>query len=121
MSRGLTLVIGASENTSRYSNMAVQKLLAHGHAVMALGLRPGKIGDILIHTGQPVINNVDTITLYVGPERLATMHDYILSLSPRRVIFNPGTEDDVFFARLRENGIEAVEACTLVMLSTGQF
>lgn len=121
MSKEITLVIGASENTSRYSYMAVQRLLAHGHAVMALGSRPGKIGDIRIQTGQPSISGVDTITLYVGPERLAPMHDYILSLKPKRVIFNPGTEDEVFLTRLRENGIDAIEACTLVMLSTGQF
>ncbi|MFM9055156.1 MAG: CoA-binding protein [Bacteroidota bacterium] len=121
MSKGLTLVIGASENSSRYSNMAVHRLLAHGYPVAALGSRPGKIADTIIQTGHPEFSEVDTITLYVGPERLAFMHDYILSLKPNRVIFNPGTEDEAFFLRLRESGIEAVEACTLVMLSTGQF
>ena len=121
MSKGFTLVIGASENTSRYSNMAVKQLVLSRHDVLALGSRPGKIGDIVIRTGQPAFQDVDTITLYVGPEHLAPMHDYILTLHPRRVIFNPGTEDEAFQLRLHESGIETLEACTLVMLSTGQF
>jgi predicted CoA-binding protein len=116
-----TLVIGASENPERYSNRAVLQLLSHGHPVLALGNKSGKIGNVHIDTGKPVYQDLDTVTLYLGPAHQPEFYDYILNLKPRRVIFNPGTENDEFFERVQKSGIEAVEACTLVMLSIGNY
>lgn len=116
-----TLVIGASENTDRYSNIAIRSLRSHGLPVIALGLKSGRVLDVDILTGTPVFSDVDTVTLYVGPERLRPLHAYIADLHPRRVIFNPGTEDADFASDLKKKGIEVQEACTLVMLSTGQY
>lgn len=113
--------MGASENTDRYSNMAIRRLRQYDHPVLAIGLKNGKVLDVDIVATRPEFTDVDTVTLYVGPQRLSTDHDYILSLKPKRVIFNPGTEDEGFEVRLRSTGVEVVEACTLVMLSTGQY
>lgn len=116
-----TLVIGASEKPERYAHQAVRELVAQGEAVRALGVREGAIGEVPIETGRPVIPDVDTVTLYIGPERQADLIDYIIELKPRRVIFNPGTENPGTEQRLRLAGIQPVEACTLVMLRTGQW
>lgn len=120
MTKKLTLVIGASENPSRYSNMAIRSLRKHDHPVLALAKREGQVGDVKIQTEFPeeVIN---TVTLYVGPQRQPEYYDKVLKLNPRRVIFNPGTENPEFENLLEENDIEAVEACTLVMLSVGNY
>lgn len=115
-----TLVIGASENPTRYSYMAVEKLKLHGHPVLALGRKSGKIGDTTILDSTPN-EKVHTVTLYVNPVHQADYQEYILNLNPHRVIFNPGTENPDFAKKLEENGIEALEACTLVLLSTNQF
>lgn len=116
-----TVVIGASENPERYSNRAVNSLLNHGKEVVALGLREGEIRGVKIQTGQPVISDVDTVTMYVGPANQSGWYDYILSLKPKRIIFNPGAENPEFEKLATENGIEVVEACTLVMLSIGNY
>ena len=116
-----TLVLGASENPMRQSYLATNKLLAHGHAVVAIGKSKGKIQDVEIQTGQPEIEGVDTITLYLNPANQKPYYDYIVSLKPRRVIFNPGTENDELERKLVQNGINPMEACTLVMLGTGQY
>ena len=116
-----TLVIGASEKPERYANMAVRLLREYNHDVLALGLREGAIEDVPIQTGLPAFADVDTVTLYVGPQRQDPFIDYVMGLKPRRVIFNPGTENPDFQKKLRINGIEPVEACTLVMLRTGQW
>ena len=116
-----TLVIGASLKPERYSNRAVLALRRHGHAVHAIGLRPGTIGDVQIQTGKPHFSDVDTVTLYLGPQNQGEMIDYILSLQPRRIIFNPGAENPTFEKLATEKGIEVEEACTLVLLSTEQF
>lgn len=116
-----TLVVGASEKPERYANMAVRMLREHGHEVVAIGLREGSIGDVAIQTGKPQLEGIDTVTLYVGPQRQEPFMDYVAGLKPRRVIFNPGTENQVFQAKLSEAGIEPVEACTLVMLRTSQW
>jgi len=117
----LTLVIGASENTERYSNRAVKQLKKHNVPVAALGLKAGEIEGVKIQTGFPKIENVDTVTLYVGPQHQQQYYDYILSLKPERVIFNPGTENPEFEEKIKKAGIEILEACTLVMLSTGNY
>jgi predicted CoA-binding protein len=116
-----TLVIGASENPSRYSNVAIRMLKDYGHPVEAVGLRPGMVGEVPIQTGSPDFNALDTVTLYLGPQNQPARYNYILGLKPKRVIFNPGTENPEFETLLNENGIETEEACTLVLLRTGQY
>ena len=116
-----TILLGASENPERYSYLATQKLVAHQHPITAIGLRSGHIGTIPIITTHPVIENVDTVTLYLSPANQKTYYDYILSLKPKRIIFNPGTENDELATLAKANGIQPIEACTLVLLSTGQY
>lgn len=118
---GKTVVIGASENTDRYSNRAVRSLVQHNEPVVAIGLREGKIGEVEILAGFPVLEDVETVTLYVGPQNQPAWYNYILSLKPKRIIFNPGTENPEFEKLCTEAGIETVEACTLVMLSVGTY
>ena len=121
MQQKKTLVIGASENPQRYSNMAVKSLAGHQHPVVALGKRTGNIGDTPIETEKKSIDSVDTVTLYLNPLRQKEYYDYILSLQPKRIIFNPGTENDELSELAQSKGIKVQEACTLVLLSTGQY
>lgn len=116
-----TLVIGASENPSRYANRAAKMLHQYGHPVNLIGLREGKIGEEPIQTGMPDLNDIDTVTMYVGPQNQPAYYDYIKSMKPKRVVFNPGAENPVFAQQLADNGIEPVNACTLVMLSVGTY
>ncbi len=116
-----TLVVGASEKPHRYSNKAIHKLLRYGHEVVPLAPRPGKVDGVSFVTGKPSVKDIHTITLYVGSARQTDLHDYFLSLNPKRIIFNPGTENEPFRRRAQQQGIETVENCTLVMLETGLF
>lgn len=116
-----TLVLGATPNPDRYSYLATVKLRSHGHEVVPVGIKKGMIGDLEIVNGRPLPGDIDTVTLYLGPERQQEYYDYILSLKPKRIIFNPGTENDELAALAEANGIETVEACTLVMLSIGNY
>ncbi|OJW84945.1 MAG: CoA-binding protein [Bacteroidetes bacterium 46-16] len=116
-----TLVLGASENPSRYSYLAVNRLLQHHHPVVAIGRRKGKVQDVDIITEQPEMNDIDTVTLYLNPGNQKPYYDYIFSLHPKRIIFNPGTENPELEKMAKEKGIEPIEACTLVMLGTGQY
>ena len=116
-----TLVIGASENVQRYSNMAIRKLIHEHHEVKALGLRKGTVAGVDIDTEKVFYPDIHTVTLYIGPQNQPVYYDYIEELNPKRVIFNPGTENDAFKVRLQEKGIRVEEACTLVLLSTGQY
>lgn len=120
MTKKTTLVIGASENPSRYSNMAIRSLRNHDHPVLALAKREGQVGDVKIQTEFPA-EEIDTVTLYVGSKHQPEYYEKVLKLKPRRVIFNPGTENTEFENLLEENNIEAVEACTLVLLSIGNY
>ena len=113
--------MGASANVDRYSNRAVRKLKAYGHEVVAVGLREGDIDGIKIHADKPAEQNVDTVTMYVGEKNQPPLYDYILSLKPKRIIFNPGAENPELEKMAEEKGIEVVEACTLVLLSIGNF
>jgi len=116
-----TLVIGASENPDRYSNKAIRALLTHNHEVVALGLRKGAVQGVTFHTEKENFEGIDTVTLYVGPQNQPEYYSYIIGLKPRRVIFNPGTENPEFIAKLKTAGIYPEIACTLVLLATDQF
>ena len=115
------LVIGAREGESRYANLAIKSLLFHKHEVVATGTREGNVEGIKVQTGQPMFEDIDTVTLYVGTRNQAPLYDYLVKLKPKRVIFNPGTENPELYKILRDNNIEYEVACTLVMLGTGQF
>ena len=96
-------------------------LRKYGHEVRAIGLRSGKVEDVEIETGYPDYENIHTVTMYIGPARQPQYYDYVLRLQPERIIFNPGTENEEFERKAIKNGIEVVENCTLVMLSSGLF
>lgn len=116
-----TVVLGASQNPARYSYLAVQRLRAHDHPVVAIGRRVGQVADVNITKDHLPEKDVDTVTLYLNPKNQVEYYDYILDLHPKRIIFNPGTENDELIQKARENNIKPVIACTLVMLSTGQY
>lgn len=116
-----TVVIGVSTNPDRYSFKAVQSLLEHGYEVVPLGLKEGEIFGLKIIKDYPMINNVHTVTLYLGKDNQKNIIDYVFKLKPKRVIFNPGTENIDFENNLISNGIEAERACTLILLSIGAF
>lgn len=116
-----TIVIGASDNPERYSYKATIALQNKEHEVIPVGIRSGLINNLAIHTDKPIVENVDTITLYVGPQNQDAWKEYIFAMNPKRVIFNPGTENSEFQKELVAKGIEPVEACTLVMLSIGNY
>ncbi len=116
-----TLVIGASTNPARYSNLAIRSLLSHGHEVVALARREGFVGSVKIQTEFPEEQTIHTVTMYVGPQHQPEYYGPILDLNPKRVIFNPGTENREFVKMLESRGIETIEGCTLVMLGTGQY
>ena len=116
-----TVVIGASENPERYSNKATVALKKHHHEVIPIGIQDGEIDGIKIVKEKIKIEGVDTVTLYVGPKNQPSWFDYVISLRPKRVIFNPGTENPEFEQMLQQNNIEPVRACTLVLLSIGDY
>jgi uncharacterized protein len=116
-----TLVLGASDNPARYSYLAINKLAAYGHPVVAIGKKNGVVGDVQIEKDHLPIAGVDTVTLYLNPMNQREYFDYILDLKPKRIIFNPGTENEQLISKAKENGIEPVIGCTLVMLSIGNY
>jgi predicted CoA-binding protein len=116
-----TLVLGASANPQRYSYMAIHRLRGHNHPTVAIGKRKGIVGDTEIAVEQKAEEGVDTVTLYLSAANQKPYYDYILSLHPKRIIFNPGAENDELYDLATKNGIQPMEACTLVMLSTGQY
>lgn len=121
MSKKKTLVLGASENPSRYSYLAINRLLTHGHPVVAIGRRHSFVKDVELNTERKNWTDIDTVTLYLNPSHQSEYYDYILSLKPKRIIFNPGAENDDLVALAKEKGIQTIEACTLVLLSTNQY
>jgi len=118
-----TVIVGATTNQGRYAYMAASMLKDHGHPIVPLGIKKGEVfGETILDMRQkPVIEDVDTITLYIGPQHQPEWYDYLISLKPKRIIFNPGAENPVFERKAEEAGIEAEEACTLVLLRTNQF
>jgi predicted CoA-binding protein len=119
--RKKTLVLGASANPNRYSYLAINRLRNHNHPVVAIGLKPQKVFDVEVGTEKKPFDNVDTVTLYLNPKNQQQYYDYILSLNPKRIIFNPGAENDELAGLAHQKGIKTIEGCTLVMLSTGQY
>jgi len=116
-----TLVLGASLNPSRYSNLAINRLVNNNYEVVAIGLREGKVAGIEIIKEKKLFEDIDSIALYLNPQRQKEYYDYIISLNPKRVIFNPGTENPELYQLLSENNIESEVACTLVLLGTNQY
>lgn len=113
--------MGASENPSRYSNIAIRQLRAYKHPVLAIGKKPGEVAGVTIYNSPRHEEDVDTITLYLNPAHQKQYYDYIFSLNPKRIIFNPGAENSELASLASNQGIQPINACTLVMLSTGQY
>ena len=116
-----TLIIGATPNPARYAYRAAQMLKSKGHSIVNIGIKNGEVAGVTIEKPGVIHSDVHTITLYIGPDLQTEYFDYILQTNPKRVIFNPGTENAQLETVLKENGIEPVEACTLVLLATGQY
>lgn len=118
-----TVIIGASNNPARYAYTAAHMLKDEGHEIVPVGIKKAELAgkQILDLKEKPEIKDVDTVTMYIGPQNQKEWYDYILSLKPKRIIFNPGTENPEFEQLARKNNIETEEACTLVLLRTGQY
>lgn len=119
----LTVVVGATDNPERYAYRAADLLQAKGIPFIPIGIKKGLVfGKEIVDLRQkPDLTGVHTLTLYLGPQNQAEWIDYLIGLAPKRIVFNPGTENPLFFSKAKVAGIEVVEACTLVMLTTGQF
>lgn len=116
-----TLVIGASENPARYAFQAVKALVENNHEVLALGKRKGQVHQIDIKTEMPSTTEIDTVSLYINPTIQKAYENFLMDLNPRRVIFNPGTENPELANKLEKSGIQCISACTLVLLATDQY
>ena len=116
-----TLVIGASPNPMRFAYKMVKSLLRHDYEAVPVGIRNGEIGGIKILTGKPMVRKIHTVALYIGPQRQPQYYDYILSLKPKRIIFNPGTINPEFMDMAEKKGIEVVNDCALVMVASGNY
>ncbi|MES2458261.1 MAG: CoA-binding protein [Bacteroidota bacterium] len=116
-----TLIIGATTNPSRYAYLAAERLTAKGHKIVNVGIKKGSVAGVEIEMPDEIHNDIHTITLYIGPALQKGYYDYILKTNPKRVVFNPGTENRELESLLQKNAIESLEACTLVLLSTGQY
>jgi len=116
-----TLIIGASNNHERFSYLAAESLLAHGHEIELIGKRPEVVFGRTIDTEKKSYDDIDTVTIYLSEKFQPEYYEYVISLKPTRVIFNPGTENPEFEKKLKENNIHVVENCTLIMLRTREF
>lgn len=116
-----TLVLGASLKPQRYSHTAIERLQRNNIPTVAIGLREGQVAGVQIETEEVDWDDIHTVTLYLNAKRQKAYYDYILSLEPKRVIFNPGTENLEFYEKLMNKGVEVEVACTLVMLNLGQY
>lgn len=116
-----TLVLGASSNQSRYSYKAIKLLTQFQHPILAIGKRAGQIDETPILTEMKDVQQIDTVTMYLNAQNQKQYYDYILSLHPKRIIFNPGAENEELEALAKKNQIKTMEACTLVLLHTGQY
>jgi predicted CoA-binding protein len=116
-----TLILGATPNPSRYAYLAAHKLTRLGYEIVNVGIKRGAVAEVEILNGQPDVEEVDTVTLYLGARHQPPYYDWLIGLNPRRIIFNPGTENPELAMLARRAGIETEVACTLVMLSSGQY
>ena len=116
-----TLVLGASDNPSRYSYLAIRKLRSKQHPVEAIGRADTQVEDVRITREKSAMADIDTVTIYLSPAHQREYYDYILSLHPKRIIFNPGAENPELADLAKKNNIQPMEACTLVLLSTDQY
>ena len=121
MSDKKTLILGATPNSGRYAYLAAHRLVSHGNTIVNVGLKSGEVAGVPIEKPEKIYNDIDTITLYVGPQNQPPLYDYILATKPKRIIFNPGTENSELQKLANEKGIETEYACTLVLLSIGQY
>lgn len=116
-----TVVLGATTKPEKYAYLAITKLVEKGHSVLAIGQNTGEVAGVKIYTKQIPLANIDTVTLYLNPKRQVDYYNYIIETKPKRVIFNPGTENPQFYQLLESNGIKVEVACTLVLLATNQY
>ena len=116
-----TLILGASTNSARYSYLVANKLVRKGYPIVNVGRKVGEVAGVVIESAEQIHTDIDTITLYVGPKNQEPYYDYILKTNPKRVIFNPGTENPEFYNLLDNAGIDYEIACTLVLLATNQY
>ena len=116
-----TLVLGATPRSDKYAYMAVNSLVDKGHSVVAIGQQTGEVAGVKIQTKAVPVKNIDTVTLYLNPKNQREYYNYIIEAQPKRVIFNPGTENPELYQLLKSNNIEVEVACTLVLLSTNQY
>lgn len=116
-----TVVLGASTKPERFAFKAITMLVENGHSVLAIGKNAGEVAGVTIRTKKIPLTNIDTISLYLNPVRQRDYYNYIIETKPKRVVFNPGTENPEFYQLLKANGIKVEEACTLVLLTTNQY
>jgi len=121
MTNKKTVVLGATTNPERYAFKAISMLVDKGHSVLAIGQNVGEVAGIKINTKQIPLTNINTITMYLNPIRQRDYYNYIIETKPKRVVFNPGTENPEFYQLLKANGIKVEVACTLVLLTTNQY
>jgi predicted CoA-binding protein len=121
MANKKTLVLGASPNAGRYAYLAANRLVGKGHTIINVGLKTGEVAGVPIEKPETIHTDIDTLTLYIGIKNQPPLYNYILQTNPKRIVFNPGTENPELEQLAAEKGIETIEACTLVMLATGQY
>ncbi|MFN8254644.1 MAG: CoA-binding protein [Bacteroidales bacterium] len=121
MEKKTTLVIGASTKPERFSFKAIRLLRKYNIPVVAIGLREGDVEDVKILKGKPELKDIHTVTMYIGPQNQPDYYEYILNLNPERIIFNPGTENELFKKMINSKGVKTIENCTLVMLNSGTY
>ena len=116
-----TLILGATPDSSRYAYLAANRLVRTGHPIVNVGIKKGEVAGVAIEPAEDIHSDIDTVTLYIGTRNQPPLYDYILATNPKRIIFNPGTENPELRRMAQERGIETISACTLVMLSTGEY
>lgn len=116
-----TLVLGATPNEGRYAHLAANRLVQHGHSLVNVGIKAGVVAGVSIEKPETIHEDIDTITLYIGKQNQPELYDYILKTHPKRIIFNPGTENPELASMANAQGIETENACTLVLLSIGEY
>lgn len=121
MTNKKTLILGATPNSARYAYLAANRLKSHGHSIVNVGLKTGEVAGVAIEKPEEIHHDIDTVTLYVGPQNQPPLYDYILATKPKRIIFNPGTENTELQKLADAEGIETQYACTLVLLSIGEY